>query len=124
MVARYADLWNAYGSPDELAAADGILRGACETIGRDHREIERTVNVNVVIRPTRAAAERAWAGWAAVHRPIDGEERLDAAGSVEEVADALRGLAGVGFSHPVLVFRTPFDLETIERLPDLRAALR
>ena len=52
-------------SPDELAASDAILRAACEAVGRDEREIERTVNVNVVIRPTRAEAERAWAGWMA-----------------------------------------------------------
>jgi alkanesulfonate monooxygenase SsuD/methylene tetrahydromethanopterin reductase-like flavin-dependent oxidoreductase (luciferase family) len=123
LVARHADLWNAYGSPGELAAADAVLRAACEAIGRDHREIERTVNVNVVIRPTRAAAERAWAGWADRHRPIDGEERLDAAGTVEDVAMALRSLADVGFGHPIMIFRTPFDTETIERLPELRAAL-
>ena len=123
MVARYADLWNAYGSPDELAAADGTLRAACETVGRDEREIERTVNVNVVIRRTRAEAEAAWAGWAGVHCPIDGEERLDAAGTVDEVADSLRALAAVGFAHPVMIFRTPWDLETIDRLPELRAAL-
>ena len=124
MVARYADLWNAYGSPDELTAADAILRAACDAIGRDHREIERTVNVNVVIRPTRAEAERDWAGWAGVHCPIDGEERLDAAGSVEEVADTLRAIAAVGFEHAIMIFRTPFDSATIERLPELRAALR
>lgn len=123
MVARYADLWNAYGTHETLAAADAILRAECEAIGRDHRDIERTVNVNVVIRPTRAEAERAWTGWASVHRPIDGEEHLDGAGTVEEVAASLRGLADVGFDHPVLIFRTPFDLETIERLPELRAAL-
>ena len=63
LVARYADLWNTYGSPDELAASDAILRAACEAVGRDEREIERTVNVNVVIRRTRGEAERAWAGW-------------------------------------------------------------
>jgi alkanesulfonate monooxygenase SsuD/methylene tetrahydromethanopterin reductase-like flavin-dependent oxidoreductase (luciferase family) len=123
LVARYADLWNAYGSPDELAAADGILRAACEDAGRDEAEIERTVNVNVVIRRDRAGAERAWSAWAAVHRPQDGEERLDAAGTVEQVAASLARFRDVGFAHPVLVFRTPFDLETMDRLPDLRAAL-
>jgi alkanesulfonate monooxygenase SsuD/methylene tetrahydromethanopterin reductase-like flavin-dependent oxidoreductase (luciferase family) len=123
LVARYADLWNAYGSPEELARHDAVLRAACEVVGRDPADIERTVNVNVVIRPTRGEAERAWSGWAAVHRPQDGEERLDAAGPVEEVAGSLARLRDVGFAHPVMVFRTPWDLETIERLPELRAAM-
>ena len=57
------------------------------------------------------------------HRTQEGEDHLDGAGPVDEVAASLRRLADVGFAHPVLVFRTPFDLETIERLPDLRAAL-
>jgi F420-dependent oxidoreductase-like protein len=123
MVARHADLWNTYGSPDELAASDAILRAACTAAGRDESEIERTVNVNVVIRATRAEAEQAWADWMHLHRPQKGEDHLDAAGPVEVVADSLLSLADVGFAHPVLVFRTPFDLETMERLPDLRAAL-
>ena len=94
LVARHADLWNAYGSPDELAASDAILRAACEAIGRDEREIERTFNGNVVIRDSRAEAEAAWAGWLERHRPQAGEDRLNAFGTVEEVAGAARPLPG------------------------------
>ena len=58
------------------------------------------------------------------HHPTQvGKDHHDAAGPVDMVADSLRRLADVGFAHPVLVFRTPFDLETIERLPNLRAAM-
>ena len=35
MVARYADIWNAYGTPESLAAADAVLREAC--VGRGPR---------------------------------------------------------------------------------------
>ena len=35
IVARWADMWNAFGSPDELAAKDAILRARCEDVGRD-----------------------------------------------------------------------------------------
>ena len=123
LIARSADMWNAYGTPDELTAADGLLRAACETAGRDEREIERTTNVNVVIREDRAAAVSAWDAWHRVHLPHGGEGRLSAGGSVAEVAAALRAYRDVGFGHVVLIFRTPWDLATIERLPELRAAL-
>ena len=123
LVARYADLWNAYGTPDEVAAADVILRGACEAAGRDEREIERTVNVNVVIRSSRGEAEAAWERWLAAHLPQDDERALSAGGSVEEVAEALAAYRDAGFAHPILIFRTPFDLETMDRLPELRAVL-
>ncbi len=123
IVARYADLWNAYGSPDELAASDAILRAACDGVGRDEREIERTFNGNIVIRDSREAAEQAWNGWLERHRPQAGEDRLNAFGTVEDVAGQLDRYRAAGFGHAVLIFRSPFDLETMDRLPALRAAL-
>jgi F420-dependent oxidoreductase-like protein len=123
LVARQADLWNAYGTPEELVTHDTRLRDACASIGREDSEIERTVNLNLVIRGSRAEAEEAWAGWRAVHRPQDDEDELSAGGTVDEVAATLAAYRQVGFAHPILIFRTPWDLETVERLPDLRAAL-
>ncbi len=123
MVARWADMWNLYGSPEVAAAADLLLREACAEIRRDEREIERTVNLNVVIRASRADAERDWHAWAAVHRPKCGEDDREVFGSVAEVAERLDAYRAVGFAHPVFIFRTPWDHETMERLPDLRAAL-
>jgi alkanesulfonate monooxygenase SsuD/methylene tetrahydromethanopterin reductase-like flavin-dependent oxidoreductase (luciferase family) len=123
LIARHGDMWNAYGLPEELAASDAILRAACEAVGRDEREIERTYNANIVIRATREEAVRDWRGWADRHRPQEGEDRLLAFGTVADVAAELDRYRAVGFEHPVLIFRTPFDLETMDRLPELRAAL-
>ena len=123
LVARSADMWNAYGTPDEVAAASALLRAACGVAGRDDRDVERTVNLNAVIRDDRAAAEAAWEGWRSVHLPHGNEARLGAGGSVADVAATLRAYRDVGFAHAVLIFRSPWDLATIERLPELRAAL-
>ena len=123
LVARSTDMWNCYGSPEEVAAADAILRDACTAAGRDEREIERTMDLNVVIRSTREEAERAWQAWAAAHQPQSGEGELDAAGTVDDVAGVIARYRDVGFAHPIMVFRTPWDLETIDRLPELRAVL-
>ena len=123
LIARHGDMWNAYGTPDQLAASDAILRAACDTAGRDEREIERTVNLNVVIRATRAEAERDWAACVAAHLPQEDERGLDAGGSLDEVAEAIAEYRDVGFAHPILIFRNPFDVETMDRLPELRALL-
>src|SRR6185369_4472958 len=123
IVARHADLWNAYGSPESLAVTDAILRERCAEIGRDPDEIERSVNLNVVVRPSRAEAERVWAGYAAAHRPREGEGRLVVGGPVGEVAEALAAYARAGFRHPILIFRSPWDLETISSLGAIREAL-
>ena len=123
LIARHGDMWNAYGTPDQLAASDAILRAACDAAGRDEREIERTVNLNVVIRATRAEAERDWAACVAAHLPQEDERGLDAGGSLDEVAEAIAEYRDVGFAHPILIFRNPFDVETMDRLPELRALL-
>jgi alkanesulfonate monooxygenase SsuD/methylene tetrahydromethanopterin reductase-like flavin-dependent oxidoreductase (luciferase family) len=123
IVARHADLWNAYGSPASLAASGAILAERCVEVGRDPGEIERTVNLNVVVRSTREEAERVWAGYAAAHRPREGEGRLVVGGPVEAVAEALAEYAEIGFRHPILIFRSPWDLETIRSLGAIREAV-
>ncbi len=123
LVARSADMWNAYGTPDEVAASSKLLRAACRAAGRGDREVERTVNLNAVVRRDRAEAEAAWDGWLREHRPQGNEDRLGAGGSVSDVAAVLRAYRDVGFAHAVLIFRSPWDLATIDRLPDLRAEL-
>lgn len=121
LVARYADLWNAYGTPEELAARDALLRERCAEVGRDPATIERTVNHNVVIRDDPASAEAAWDDW--VRTGVDAEERALVGGPPERVADILRPYVEVGFDHLVWILRSPWDLETIRRLPEVRALL-
>ncbi len=123
IIARHADLWNAYGTPDSLGRSDAILKERCLEVGRDESEIERTVNLNVVVRATRAEAERDWASYAGAHLPREGDGQLLVGGSVEEVAETLAEYARVGFRHPILIFRTPWDFETISALGAIREAV-
>jgi F420-dependent oxidoreductase-like protein len=123
IVARLADLWNAYGSPGSIGASDEILRQRCVEVGRDEAEIERTVNLNVVVRSSRASARRDWSDYVAAHRPREGEGQLVVGGPVEEVAATLVDYARVGFRHPILIFRSPWDLETIGSLGAIREAV-
>jgi F420-dependent oxidoreductase-like protein len=123
IVARHADLWNLYGTPASIAATDAILRERCVEVGRDQAEIERTVNLNVVVRSSREEAERVWASYAAEHRPRDGEGRTLLGGPVDEVATAIVEYARIGFRHPILIFRAPWDLETIGALGAIRDAV-
>jgi alkanesulfonate monooxygenase SsuD/methylene tetrahydromethanopterin reductase-like flavin-dependent oxidoreductase (luciferase family) len=127
--ARYADLWNGYGPPEKIAATSEILRQRCAEVGRPFDEIERTVTVDVLIRETVEAADAGWAtiarSYAIEHRTSpDGEYRgITVGGPVAHVAEGLEAYRRLGVGELVFVFRHPFDLETIERLPELRAAL-
>jgi alkanesulfonate monooxygenase SsuD/methylene tetrahydromethanopterin reductase-like flavin-dependent oxidoreductase (luciferase family) len=128
--ARYADLWNGYGPPERIAATSEILRERCAEVGRPFEAIKRTVIVDAVVRDTTVGARAAWTDVAARHgiehqRASDGSARdLDIGGPVGDVADFLERYRGLGVAEMMFTFRDPFDLETIERVGELRAALR
>ncbi len=127
IVAASADMWNAYGTPTdlahaELAGADATLRAACAAIGRDHTTIERTLNREVAIRATHALAVEAFEAIRQRHS-LPPARLLAAGGTPSEVAAAARADAALGFRHPIWIFRDPFDLETMARLPEVRAEL-
>ena len=127
--AAYADLWNAFGQPDAIAAHDAVLRGHCQDLGRDEREIARTVTQDAVIRDTTEAAMAVYDELADIHR-LDEKTGSDSgaryvllAGPPGPIAERLREFEAVGVNEVIWIFRHPFDLETIERIGEVRAAL-
>ena len=65
---------------------------------------------------------RSGRSYLATHQPSAWESRI-ALGRPKEIAAALADYAAVGFRHPILVFRSPWDLETIGRLGEIREEL-
>ncbi len=43
IVARYADAWNSFGTTEEIRSRSGTLDEACAEIGRDPREVRRSL---------------------------------------------------------------------------------
>ena len=82
-----------------------------------------------MIRDTERAATDAWAEIARHHGIVgrvaaDGTERgLTIGGSPTDVARYVAGYREAGISEVIVVFRAPFDHETIERVGELREAL-
>jgi len=127
--ARHADLWNGYGSPAEIAATSEVLRERCEEIGRPFAAIERTVTMDIVIRDSELEAN---AAFDIVQDDHDLRGRADSAGNVRGVSaagppslvsDYVQEFEAFGISEVIWVFRSPFDLETMARLGEVRAAL-
>jgi probable F420-dependent oxidoreductase len=46
LVAQHADGWNSFGPPEQYANKNQVLDKWCAQLGRDRREIERTVGIN------------------------------------------------------------------------------
>ena len=119
IVARYADMWNTFGMPDEVREQDAILREHCEAVGRDPGGIERSVNLWIVIRDTEAQARRAW-DEAMERNGVEPAKRIEESrpvlGSPEFVAERLRGYVDAGFATVLYEVPAPYDVETLERL--------
>jgi F420-dependent oxidoreductase-like protein len=127
--ARHADQWNGYGEPARIAEISEVLRERCEEIGRPFEAIERTVTMEVVIRASESEAHDAYAVIEDRHGiqgriGSDGTPRgLNVGGPPEAVASYVRQFDALGVAEVIWIFRNPFDLETMSRLPEVRAAL-
>jgi alkanesulfonate monooxygenase SsuD/methylene tetrahydromethanopterin reductase-like flavin-dependent oxidoreductase (luciferase family) len=127
--ARHADLWNGYGEPDRIAEISTVLAERCAEVDRDFGAIRRTVTMDVAIRDTAAEASAVHAaiagaqGIAGPDGPDDVEHGLNAGGPPEAIAAYVREFAAIGIDEVIWIFRSPFDLETMRRLPAVRAAL-
>jgi alkanesulfonate monooxygenase SsuD/methylene tetrahydromethanopterin reductase-like flavin-dependent oxidoreductase (luciferase family) len=118
-VAKYADMWNVMGSAETLKRKEGILREHCDAVGRDEREIERTLGGQIVIRDDPAEAERVWAGQMAHNKTArDGWDTPDTLwfGPPQRIADEILARREHGFETAIFECPAPFDIETIERL--------
>ena len=118
-VARYADQWNAFGSPEELARKDEILRGHCEEVGRNHEEIERTVGAKIVIRKTEAAARVVLEDLMEHNRtPMSdiADDHTFWVGTADEMTEKMLSYQAVGFNTILVEMPAPYDRETMEAL--------
>lgn len=118
-LARYGDMWNAAGTPEELAELNEVLRAHCTDVGRDEATITRTANLWLIIRDTEDEARRVWSDTMAHNRKptaasIDPARPL--LGPPAMIAEQLRAYVAAGFPAAIVEVPAPFDEETIERL--------
>ena len=117
-VAKYADMWNAMGTPEFMAHKVEVLRGHCDAVGRDIADIEFTLGVKLTIRDSEAEADRVWKA-AMEHNktPLSDLEDDDTFwnGSPEQIADRLRPYVELGFRTVISEQPAPYDVETFER---------
>jgi F420-dependent oxidoreductase-like protein len=86
IAAQYADYTNFLGDPETFTAKSDILRGHCETLGRDFAEITRSSNYNVLLGENEAEVAEKVKAWEARLVP-----HLGAAKAAEVVNGAVEG---------------------------------
>ncbi len=131
IVARHADEWNkSWGTPEVVAESLAVLRERCAEVGRDYASIKKTVMVWMHIREQREDAVAAHkAIRVAAGMPVTSERGATAVvpgaiGTMAQVAEAIRAYEAVGVDELLIQMHEPYDFATLERLPELRAALQ
>jgi alkanesulfonate monooxygenase SsuD/methylene tetrahydromethanopterin reductase-like flavin-dependent oxidoreductase (luciferase family) len=119
IVAQYADIWNAFGLPEILAAKDAVLREHCLAVGRDPEAIERSVGCKITIRRTQSEADRAVRGLLDHNRtPPErvADDHTFWTGTAEKIAETMLAYRQVGFHTFIVELAAPYDTETMETL--------
>jgi alkanesulfonate monooxygenase SsuD/methylene tetrahydromethanopterin reductase-like flavin-dependent oxidoreductase (luciferase family) len=121
--ALYADAWNTGGTLSEVTAQDAILRRHCADVGRNPDEIERTASFDLILRDDPSEAARVLAEQRTANGSRATTDDGDLCGTPASVAERLRPYVDAGFTHVIVDMRRPYDAETIDRLPEVRALL-
>ena len=116
VVARHADLWNAFGTPEVVVGKRAVLDAHCAAVGREPADIAVTLNVGVIVRNTLGEVQdrlneigeiASFPDYAASNRPW---------GPPELVAKRLAEYIDAGVSEIIAVMPAPYDHQTIERI--------
>jgi F420-dependent oxidoreductase-like protein len=120
IAAQYADGWNVpFIPPDQWAHKAKVLDAHCERLGRDPKEITKTVNVGMAF--TEEELQRQFGPMSDWIRPSV------FTGSVQQMVDHAGAFCSAGASTLILAMRAPFDRDGLERfaaevMPAIKAA--
>jgi F420-dependent oxidoreductase-like protein len=115
IVARHADTWSGFGSPDVYRRRIEILRRCCDAAGRDCDAIEKQVLVPAAITDDLASAAPLVQGYA-MYQQISEEQarRWMLLGTGDEVCRQIEAFVAAGVTHFVLTL-SPYNFDVFER---------
>ncbi|MFI5291372.1 MAG: LLM class flavin-dependent oxidoreductase [Candidatus Limnocylindrales bacterium] len=122
-VARYADAWHAFGTVERFKRKIGVLEEHCTAEDRDIATITFSNGPYVCIRDEPRDAVRALNEALAPYGSSVEDDETTWVGPPERIADRWRPFAELGVTLAIADLMAPYDRETIERLPQVRALL-
>jgi F420-dependent oxidoreductase-like protein len=115
IVARHADAWSGFGSPEVCARKIGVLAAHCQAEGRDVAAIEKSVLLPAALGDDPAAWAPLVQGYAAYQNIAPEEaERWMLVGRPADVANRIRQYLDAGVTHFVLTL-TPWNFDVLAR---------
>ncbi|MBI4514294.1 MAG: LLM class F420-dependent oxidoreductase [Deltaproteobacteria bacterium] len=115
IVARHADVWSSFGSPEVYRRKIEVLRGYCTQEGRDCDAIEKQVLVPAFIGDDLEPAAPMVMGYAMYQNISEDEARKwMLLGNAGEVCRQIDAFIAAGVSHFVLTLN-PYNMDVFER---------
>lgn len=127
LVAQWADACNVGGDVDTLRHKFDVLKGHCETVGRDYNEITRSTSVQVHVVGSESAAESETAN-ARGSQSFEEYSKSTIVGTADQIIERLRPLADAGVNYfivyvPGVAYDTgPMHRFSEEVIPQLEGA--
>jgi F420-dependent oxidoreductase-like protein len=119
VVARHADQWNTFGSPDDFRRKIGVLREHCREAGRSFDEIEISWAGGVGITHTPSEKDTLVRAFAEVWKvPPEKADGMLLVGTREEVRERVERFIEAGVTHFIVATTTPYDLASIRGFAD------
>ncbi len=115
IVARHADTWSSFGSPDVYRRKREVLRRCCDAEGRDSGRIEIQVLVPAAITDDLSTVAPMIQGYA-MYQQITEEEaqRWMLLGSADAVCRQVEAFIAAGVTHFVITL-SPYNFDVFER---------
>jgi F420-dependent oxidoreductase-like protein len=117
LVARYAQMWNIPSlEPEKIAEKNKILEKACEKIGRNCAEIERSYLTPLYIKADPASAQSLLETLAGIQKiTVDEARRSVLIGDPAAIRQQLQAYIDVGVTHFIINLRRPglYDREGV-----------
>jgi F420-dependent oxidoreductase-like protein len=116
-LARYGDVMNVNGTPDDVRAKIDVLEKHCRDAGRDPKEITKTVFTPVIVSDNERLIDRV-ATMIAQGAGTTPEEakKIAPIGSAEHVREVVARYADIGVSQIIMMAQAPWKREIYERV--------
>jgi F420-dependent oxidoreductase-like protein len=119
VVAKHADIWNTFGSPEVFRHKIDVLKEHCAAVGRDFAEIEVSwAGMTFVTDSAAEKQEMIMRAAAMFQAPVEMIAPGLLVGSPAELRDRIAQFIEAGVTHFIPILHTPIDHTTIGRFAE------
>jgi F420-dependent oxidoreductase-like protein len=119
VVAKHADQWNTFGSPEVFRHKIEVLKEHCSVVGRNFDDIEVSWAGAALVTDSREEKDALLSRWANAFGITPEQYAMGAlVGSPSEVRDRIGKFIEVGVTHFIPIANAPFNQKSIRRFAE------